>query len=97
MNGCASGEVGNALVFTSDNGGHSPEQMAEMALNKIMVVSETAPPAIRDQALAYKDHIRKVLVFYMAKMAENERDKRGYSFLDLALSWRWQYHFSRHV
>ena len=73
MSGCASGEIGNALVFTSDNGGHSPEQMAEMALIKIMVVSETAPPAIRDQALAYKDHIRKVLVFYMAKMAENER------------------------
>jgi len=73
MDGSAHSEVGNALVFTSNNGGHSPEQMAEMALNKIMVVSETAPPVIRDQALAYRDHIRKVLVFYMAKMAENER------------------------
>ena len=40
--------VGQALVFTSDHGGHTPEQMAEMALNKIMIVSSTAPPAIRD-------------------------------------------------
>ena len=73
MDGSAHSEIGDALVFTSDNGGHSPEQMAEMALNKIMVVSKTAPPVIRDQALAYRDQIRKVLVFYMAKMAENER------------------------
>ena len=73
MDGSAHSEIGNALVFTSDNGGHSPEQVAEMALNKIMVVSKTAPPVIRDQALAYRDRIRKVLVFYMAKMAENER------------------------
>ena len=73
MDGSARSELGDAIVFTSNNGGHSPEQMAEMALNKIMVVSETAPPVIRDQALAYRDHIRKVLIFYMAKMAENER------------------------
>ena len=73
MGGCANSDIGDAIVFTSDNGGHSPEQMAEMALNKIMVVSERAPPVIRDQALAYKNHIRKVLVLYMAKMAENER------------------------
>tara|TARA_Y100000590_G_C15663162_1_gene993465 strand:+ start:1109 stop:1396 length:288 start_codon:yes stop_codon:yes gene_type:complete len=73
MGGCANSDIGDAIIFTSDNGGHSPEQMAEMALNKIMVVSETAPPVIRDQALAYKNHIRKVLVLYMAKMAENER------------------------
>ena len=42
----SAGEIGNALVFTTDNRGHSPEQMAEMALNKIMTVSDTAPPAI---------------------------------------------------
>ena len=73
MDGSARSELGDAIVFTSNNGGHSPEQLADMALNKIMVVSNTAQPVIRDQALAYRDHIRKVLIFYMAKMAENER------------------------
>ncbi len=62
MGGCANSDIGDAIIFTSDNGGHSPEQMAEMALNKIMVVSETAPTVIRDQALAYKNQIRKGLV-----------------------------------
>ena len=46
-------EIGDVAVFTSTNRGHSPEEMADMALNKIMLVSEDAPPVIRDQALAY--------------------------------------------
>jgi hypothetical protein len=71
--GSATSEIGNALVFTSDNGGHSPEQMAEMALNKIMVVSSTAPPVIREQAFAHRDRLKEVLVLYMNKMAESER------------------------
>ena len=37
-------EIASPFVFTSTNRGHSPEEMAEMAMNKIMVVSDTAPP-----------------------------------------------------
>ena len=73
MDGFSTAAVGNALVFTSDNGGHTPEQMAEMALNKIMVVSDTAPPVIRDQAFAHRERLKEVLVFYMKKMAQSER------------------------
>ena len=71
--GLATSEMGNALVVTSNNGGHSPEQMAEMALNKIMVVSDSAPPVIRDQAFAHRERLKEVLVFYMNKMARSER------------------------
>ena len=66
-------DVGAALVYTSKNQGHSPEQMAEMALNKIMLVSEDAPPVIRDQALAHREKLKKVLIFYMNRMAQSER------------------------
>jgi hypothetical protein len=47
--------------------------MAEMALNKIMLVSEDAPPVIRDQALAHREKLKEVLVFYMNRMAQSER------------------------
>ena len=66
------GEVGDALVFTSNNKGHSPEQMAEMALNKIMSVSDSAPPVIREQAYAHRQRLKEVLVFYMNKMCQSE-------------------------
>ena len=66
-------EIGKVSVFTSTNRGHSPEEMAEMALNKIMLVSEDAPPVIREQALAYKDRLKEILIFYMNRMAQSER------------------------
>ena len=69
----SSSEFGNALVFTSNNGGHSPEDIAEMALNKIMMVSDTAPPVIRDQAHAHRQHLKEVLIYYMNKMCQSER------------------------
>ena len=66
-------EIGQVSVFTSTDRGHSPEEMAEMALNKIMLVSEDAPPVIREQALAYKDKLKEILIFYMNSMAKSER------------------------
>ena len=66
-------EIGDVAVFTSTNRGHSPEEMADMALNKIMLVSEDAPPVIRDQALAYKAKLKDILIFYMNRMAQSER------------------------
>jgi|TARA_R110000822_G_scaffold14661_7_gene51317 hypothetical protein len=69
----SSSEIGDALVFTSSNRGHSPEEIAEMALNKIMSVSETAPPVIRDQAFAHRQRLKEVLLFYMSKMCQSER------------------------
>ncbi len=44
-----------------------------MALNRIMLVSEDAPPVIRDQALAHREKLKKVLIFYMNRMAQSER------------------------
>ena len=67
------GDVGHVQVFTSNDGGHSPEQIADMAMNKIMVVSETAPPSIRDQAAEYRNSIRDIIVYYLNQMANSER------------------------
>ena len=68
-----SGSLGDVSVFTSNHGGHSPDDIAEMALNKIMSVSNDAPSFIRDQALAHRDRLKEVLIFYMNTMAQSER------------------------
>jgi len=65
--------VSDPLVFTTTNRGHSPEEMAEMAMNKIMLVSKEAPPVIRDQALAHRENLKDILIFYMNRMAQSER------------------------
>jgi hypothetical protein len=65
--------LGDVSVHTTENRGHSPEEMAEMAMNKIMLVSKDAPPVIRDQAIAHRDKLKDILIFYMNRMAQSER------------------------
>tara|TARA_R100001377_G_scaffold77516_1_gene54818 strand:+ start:592 stop:882 length:291 start_codon:yes stop_codon:yes gene_type:complete len=67
------GDIGDVMVYTSDNSGHSPDQIADMALNRIMSVSENAPPVIRDQAMAHRDKLKEILIYYMKSMANSER------------------------
>jgi|TARA_R110002020_G_scaffold152188_1_gene329915 hypothetical protein len=67
------GDVGKVSVFTSVDRGHTPEQIADMALNRIMQVNESAPSVIKEQALAYKDRLREILIYYMHSMAKSER------------------------
>ena len=69
----SSSELGPVNVVTSSDGGHSAEQMADMALNKIMMVSDSAPPVIRDQAIAFRKQLKEILIFYMNRMAQSER------------------------
>lgn len=45
--------------------GFTPEELAEQALNKIISVGGNSHPIIRDQAEAFKNEIRGVLVHYM--------------------------------
>ena len=52
-------------VQTTSFGGMTPEQVAELCLAKIIYVGQDANPLLKEQALAYKDNIRQVLVYYM--------------------------------
>ena len=61
----ATGNVGNVMVMTTEGRGFTPEEIAERALDKIIYVGSHTHPAIRDQAEAFKDNIRQVLVYYM--------------------------------
>lgn len=60
-----SSEVGSVMVMATQGRGQTPEEVAERALDKIIYVGSNAHPAIRDQAEAFKDSIRGVLVHYM--------------------------------
>ncbi len=60
-----SSDIGNVMVMVTEGRGFTPEETAERALDKIIYVGSQAHPAIRDQAEAFKDSIRQVLVHYM--------------------------------
>ena len=75
-------------VITTSDGGMTPEQVAELCLAKIIYVGDEANPLLKEQALAYKDSIRQVLVFYMKQAIKsnhttiaNKLHKAGHSEL----------------
>jgi len=54
-------------VRTTSNRGFSAEELAEQAAQKIVAVSDTAHPALRDQAYAFRKRISKVIESYLTQ------------------------------
>ena len=83
------GSVGSIDVLTSDNKGHSIEEVAKMAADRILYVADEAPPPIRDQAMAFKDTLKQTLIYYMRQAVEQDRATicaklRQHGYSDLA-------------
>tara|TARA_Y100001938_G_scaffold138184_1_gene203297 strand:- start:347 stop:631 length:285 start_codon:yes stop_codon:yes gene_type:complete len=60
-------------VHTSDNKGFSPDEVASRCADKIIQVGDNAPIEIQEQARAYKEHIEKVIAFYMKEAIKSDR------------------------
>lgn len=52
-------------VMTTQGRGFTPEEVADRALDKIIAVGGNSHPLITEQAQAFRENIRRVLVFYM--------------------------------
>lgn len=60
-------------VFTSDNGGHSPETIAELCVERIIKISDTAPPELAQQAYAFRQQLLAVVLQYVRMAAAEDR------------------------
>ena len=68
-----SGAVGGVNIITSNNGGLSNDQIADMAADKIMYISDDAPEPIKLQAEAFKDKVRNLVQYYVELARREER------------------------
>ena len=67
------GNVGSVNVMTSDKGGLTNEQVADLAVDKIVSISDQAPAHIRQQANQFREHLKKVLYHYLLLARKEER------------------------
>ena len=65
--------VGSVNVHTSKNGGLTNEQVADLAVDKIVSISDDAPPHIRQQAKQFREHLKKLLYHYLLLARKEER------------------------
>jgi hypothetical protein len=82
------GAVGSFLVKTTNERGFTVEEVAEDLLNKLIFISSESHPAIREQAIAFKDQIRPVIVHYMKQAVRSDRttlaaqlSKEGHTYM----------------
>lgn len=73
--------VSPVTVVTANNGGHSPEQIAELCVNRLLSVADSAPPELATQARALRQQMLDVIVQYV-KVAAAEDRKTVVSHLD---------------
>lgn len=64
---------GSVVVHTTQNRGFTPEEIAERALDKIIYVGGNSHPAIREQAEAFREAIKQVVIFYMKEAIKSDR------------------------
>ena len=60
-------------VKSTDRRGFTPEELAEDCVGKIISVSDTALPGIRDQARAFERHMEKIVAYYMRQAIQSDR------------------------
>lgn len=67
------GEEPIVSVHTTEGRGFTPDEVAERCVEKLISVSDTAHPAIRDQARAFQRHMEKVVAYYMREAIRSDR------------------------
>jgi len=60
-------------IHTTDKRGFTPEEVASRCVDKLMSVSETAHPLIKEQAKAFKRDMQKVVAYYMREAISSDR------------------------
>jgi hypothetical protein len=80
--------IGDLGVQTAHNRGHSVEEVAEMATDKLISISNDADPMVKAQAHAFRNRCKNVIAFYIKSGIENhictvcnQLEKQGHSDL----------------
>ena len=60
-------------VHTTDHRGFTPDEVAERCVDRLISISDTADPALRDQARAYKKQAHKLIAYYMREAIRSDR------------------------
>lgn len=73
MSGIGMLEAGGVTVHTTENRGSTPAEVAKRCVDRIIAVSDAAPPEIGEQAKAFRDQIEIVVAHYMRSAVRSDR------------------------
>ena len=65
--------IGNVIIQTTDYRGPTPEEIADRAVAKIIYIGDSSTSVLAEQARAYREGIRQILVHYLREAQTAER------------------------
>lgn len=65
--------VGDVRAYTTSGRGLNVEELADMAMRKLIHVADTAAPALQDQARMFKENVRALMIAYMYQAIKSDR------------------------
>jgi hypothetical protein len=66
-------DIGQVSIVVSNYGGHTPEQLADMAIKSILSVRGDPPAAVKAQLVAFHDRLKGVLIELVQTAQHHER------------------------
>ena len=60
-------------INTTANRGFTPDELAEQCVQKIISVSDSTHPGVRDQARAFSKHVETLVAAYMRQAIRSDR------------------------
>ena len=67
------GLLGGIQVVTTEGRGFTPEELTERALDKLIYIGNESHPAIREHALAFRQRMKAVILFYLNEAVTRDR------------------------
>jgi len=65
--------IGSFEVQTTEERGHTPEELAANAVNKIISIADSADPVIRQQAEVFKEKMFYVIIHTLNQAIKSDR------------------------
>ena len=66
-------QIGDVRAYTTSGRGLNVEELADMAMRKLIHVADTAAPALQDQARMFKENVRALMIAYMHQAIKSDR------------------------
>ncbi len=66
-------QIGDVKAYATSGRGLNVEELADMAMRKVIHVADTASPALKDQARIFKENIRALMIAYMHQAIKSDR------------------------
>lgn len=64
--------MGEVKTMTTQNRGLNADEIVELLMPRLLYVADTAPPAIRDQAQAFKLNIARLVRHYVVQAQKSQ-------------------------